>query len=182
MPSDGREKPSGPSDSTELQEQPNAVSEAQERWEDAFVHCGFQVIPTSSDSFYCGFFAVIESIKAKHPDVTPPTIEELKDSYKSKPIQDIFRAGLEIGEDLNHDTFSGDQLAALIAHWGSLRGLQINLGYIKKRSKPVQGQSEYEDPVLFEGQWGEFRKSIDVWIENNGIEGMAAHWSGLKDG
>lgn len=114
-----------------------------------------------------------------HTDVTPPTVKELDGVFNSDVIQETFRSALVEGEELNTNFFTADQMAAILAQWGSARGLQINLGYIKRNLSTTEGP-RYAKPVVLDGQKGHDLRSIDVWVEHNGRDDGAAHWSGMR--
>ncbi|KAL8712889.1 MAG: hypothetical protein Q9225_006873 [Loekoesia sp. 1 TL-2023] len=170
------DKPSGTQDPTGKKEQSH-----EERFKAVFPH-GHEIIQTESSGLQCGYYAVIATIKAMHADITPPTVEELMVSFNSEDCQTNLKRGLVEGEELNTNFFGSDQVAVILSHWGAQRGLNIHLGYIKKIPYLDEAKNgpRYEKPIVIETPEEEGYKTLDVWIEHNGMQGLTAHWSGLK--
>lgn len=72
----------------------------------------------------CGFYAVILSLGAQMPDITPPTVEELMEVYDNSEIAVINDAAGET----NKNYFSADQIAGTVHAWGASKGLNLQLG------------------------------------------------------
>ena len=148
---------------------------------------GYEVVPTSGIGFLCGINAIVNTIRYGHPDLRPPTANELLHLYRSEDFQMGTNEFLiteatneedaEIYMDVNENHFRVDQLARLVIVWGQEQNPAIDLS-LGTTEEGKQG-SEMILP------W-ELTNTI-VWIHNDGneiVEGgslvQMGHWSGLR--
>ncbi|KAL8732558.1 MAG: hypothetical protein Q9181_003913 [Wetmoreana brouardii] len=128
---------------------------------------GYSIVPTRADGLLCGYYAIIESLKAM--DFKPlPEIDEFEKSFEDPEVRKALNFGLETGEILNSNWFGPDQLAVILRHCGEQRGRQLQLGYITDDDLlQVEFHERSADP-----------ETVIVWIHNS----KGAHWSGLRQG
>ena len=126
------------------------------------------IIPTDCNDRQCGLHALTLSMAAQHPELPPPTFEELAT---------IGRNTLAATEN-----FVGHDLAYIIQQWGQQRmpRLNIQFGWL------LEGRG----PVLYPNAGMPSAQSIVVWVHNDdhldraSLEGrntigLYNHWSGL---
>ena len=135
---------------------PSAAAKAQLAASEAsfwtsFPH-GWRTIPTSMDGLLCGFFAVINSMRAQYPSLPCPTLEELQGIFEEQA-----REFAEVFDMCNTYDFSIDQVAAVVYRWGQERGLNLRIGYVEEGSTPLL--------VSHPDEGGDVRV---VWIHNDG--------------
>ncbi|KAL8706374.1 MAG: hypothetical protein Q9201_000582 [Fulgogasparrea decipioides] len=162
----GGDKPSHDEEFSADKAQPKPSVSHSDRFNNSFPD-GYSIVPTRADGLLCGYYAIIESLKAM--DFKPLSeIDELKKSFKDPEVQKALEEGLETGEILNTDFFGGDQLAIILRHWGEQRGRQLQLGFITNDDlQLLQFHERQDDP-----------DTIIVWIHNS----AGVHWSGLRQG
>ncbi|KAI4253041.1 MAG: hypothetical protein LQ352_003933 [Teloschistes flavicans] len=163
-----QQKPSGTTDSPEDKPKPEPKHKrtAQEHCDSSFPD-GWISVPTSSNSFRCGIFAIITSMI--YMDLASPTEKELMEIYWRDGIQARFWMHLEDGETPNGEYIRGDQLGVMLQTWGDEHNMNLVLGHVTGHpSSPpyLYGEVEGPDPIL-------------VWIYNNGYDGPLAHWEGV---
>ncbi|KAK4039223.1 hypothetical protein C8A01DRAFT_36782 [Parachaetomium inaequale] len=153
------------------------LTPAQQLLQEAFPR-GWQTIPTSSEGYRCGFYAMINSMTAQHSSLGIPTIDELDRLLSHPEIRDFITTSLDSSLDTTQN-FRGDQLAAVMYLWGKGRRVPLNLrlGLVIER----------QDPFLFPTATDDQPDVVIVWIHNNGLDdgndnGLAVmgHYSGLR--
>ena len=151
--------PSNPSDAA-LSHLHDAVIE--------FVRCfpnHWQIIETSAEGLFCGWYAVILSLRAQYPALPSPTVEELKAVFERQSAEFALVFDME-----NTNNFSVDQVGAVLYSWGRERGLNLRLGYLEHGASPllVSHPNDDEDVLV-------------VWIHNDGRwNGGMGHFSGMS--
>lgn len=143
----------------------------------AFPH-GWRTIETSSAGYKCGFFAIINSMRAQHGSLGVPTIDELDGLLQHPDIRDFVVTSQASSLDATQN-FRADQLAAVLLHWGRGRPTPLNLclGLVVENEPPfVVPTSTSDRPDV-----------IMVWIHNNGAgssdeddPAIMGHYSGLR--
>ena len=157
---------------------------------------GFNIIPTASTDAQCGFYAVIESIKAMNLSRTAqplpvPSCADLLAAYKSYDVQQSCREWCAAMDFSNKDTtielgregyFSVEQVFQALDHWASTehRGLKFQIGYLKQHGPHEQA---YQPPQLVGCKHDDDPDCIVVWLHHNGAceDSDLAHYSGMRN-
>ena len=157
---------------------------------------GFDIIPTASTDAQCGFYAVIESIKAMNLSRTTrplpvPSCADLLAAYKSHDVQQFYLESYAAIELSNEDTaielgrtgfFSVEQVFQALDHWASTkdRGLKFQIGYLKQHGPQEQA---YQPPQLVGCKHDDDPDCIVVWLHHNGAgeDSRLAHYSGMRN-
>lgn len=118
----------------------------------------------------CGFHAVRLSIAAQHPDLSVPSLDELREAFQSME-EDNKAVGMDQG---NTDNFSVDQLGGAVSRWAAKRGVKCQLGYVSEGKRAVLVNTNevtaYQPGV----------KRVWVWIDEASLYGGIGHYEGLK--
>ena len=162
---------------------------------------GFDILPTASKDFLCGFYAVIESIKARNDDEqnhqlpVPSTTDLLHAiSLRQQSIREFHReSGLsEADADdaaQRNNYFSAEEIFIALDQWATDKNLKFQLGYVRRfRSCRLDGSEEdcpdpgYAAPVLWSGPHDDDPGRIVIWIHYTGgfDNDPTAHWSGMR--
>ncbi|KAL9631574.1 MAG: hypothetical protein Q9204_004173 [Flavoplaca sp. TL-2023a] len=162
---------------------------------------GFDILPTDSKDFLCGFYAVIESIKARNDDEqnhqlpVPSTADLLHAiSLRQQSMREFHReSGLsEADADdaaQRNNYFSAEEIFIALDQWATDKNLRFQLGYIRRfGSCRIDGSDDdypdpgYEAPVLLSGPHDYDPGRIVIWIHYTGgfDNDPTAHWSGMR--
>ena len=99
------------------------IEAAKEEFNRSFPH-GYTIINTSAAGLLCGFFAVINSMRAQYPSLPCPTRLQLKDLFDAQAEEYATIFGMD-----NSNNFSIDQVAAILYTWGTAHDLNLRVGY-----------------------------------------------------
>ena len=116
-----------------------------------------ELLTTPPNGFLCGLHALIRSVEAQHPSVTPPTLRELTDIVESVQYHSVMPAGFQ---DTNF--FHAEQLQHIIDTWFHRHDRRAQLGFLRI-------EDGIEVPYLLPQQ-----RRTRVWIHL-----AYNHWSGL---
>jgi hypothetical protein len=128
-------------------------------------------LPTPSDNLRCGLHAIRLPVKAQHPRLIPPTLDELEAQMNNPTYKQLSHDSLQINR--NHLTYS--QLNALLYFWGRDQGLNTQLIAHRSNHDPLMEATDtsHNDDTL----------RIHVWndnAENDVDSGQAySHWEGM---
>ncbi|KAG7009617.1 hypothetical protein G7Y79_00002g007320 [Physcia stellaris] len=128
------------------------IAVAAAKSEQSFPEGKYEIMETSATRLLCGFYSVINSMKAQYPSLPYATHEEL---------QDIFDANMK----------DVDQIAGVLYGWGLEKGFNLQVGYLEEGEAPLllSHPAEKEEDVLV------------VWIHNDSNwKGGIGHYSGMK--
>ncbi|KAK3320283.1 hypothetical protein B0T19DRAFT_479225 [Cercophora scortea] len=107
---------------------------AQKLLKEAFPY-SYRRIHTSGQGFLCGPRAIVASMKAQGFRIDQyPTVKQLTMMCQHPKIRAFEEELGELGRD-NRNNFFVDQLASMLAHWGSDNGLELQLGYVIPNGK-----------------------------------------------
>lgn len=162
-------KPAQNGESSTSKAQPKPPPSATEQFDLSFPN-GYAVVETDSEDFLCGFFAIIESLKAMGVR-RPPTVDELYKAFEDKEVEADLTAGMTTEEILNKNWFGGDQLARILRCWGEQTGQDIRLGYLTETA-----DGSVIAPILLWHPRESDPGIVTVWIHN----ALGVHWSGLR--
>ena len=153
-------------------------ADAQSAFDAAFPNGRYEVIPTQSTGLECGFYAIINSMRAQYPELPQPTLQDLREVFHSPEFTEHAAAfGLD-----NTNNFTADQVGAVTHFWAdTYHDLNIQLGYL----------SEGRGPDLVPTPGSDQNERIVLWIHNDNAqdgaeqeglnaEGVMNHYSGLR--
>ncbi|KAL8835501.1 MAG: hypothetical protein Q9176_006850 [Flavoplaca citrina] len=162
---------------------------------------GFDILPTASKDFLCGFYAVVESIKARnnytenHQLPVPSTAELLHAiASRQQSMRDFHRASGLSEADADdaaqrNNYFSAEEIFIALDQWATDKNLKFQLGYIRRfGSCRIDGSDDdcpdpgYAAPVLWSGPHDDDPGRIVIWIHYTGglDNDPTAHWSGMR--
>lgn len=134
---------------------------------DAQIPDGTERIPTLATGHLCGLYAIRNGVEAANFGITVPTVAELEEVARS-PEVNVNRTS----------NFYESELARLLHRWGSIRGLNLHMGFL-----------QYNGPPTLSGLEGSDADNAQVfWIYNDNAApegslnplGVLNHWSGVQ--
>ncbi|KAL8670124.1 MAG: hypothetical protein Q9168_005320 [Polycauliona sp. 1 TL-2023] len=161
---------------------------------------GFDILPADSTKGQCGFYAAIQSIKAmseadpsrKLPvpslddlQKTIPTVQQkMEKRFKEFSLLDEAREASK-----REGYFSTEEICIALNAWSVSKGhnLLVELGIYKQHeSCKVSSSGEIIDqifppPMMISTEHRDHCEPIIVWLHHNGVEGLLAHYSGMRN-
>ncbi|KAL8913711.1 MAG: hypothetical protein Q9171_001561 [Xanthocarpia ochracea] len=170
---------------------------------------GFDILPTASKGAQCGFYAVIESMKAMNAadpnrQQPVPTAAELQAAFQSPQVQQtvldwskaLGSSDTQANAALRREgDFSIEEISLALDHWATTRNnLKLQIGYLRKNGSckgklQADGLWEefleqgYSSPQLVWCRHQEDPECTVIWLHHNGLgeDDAAAHYSGMRN-